>query len=86
MSNEIISDEDVAGFADWAMHFATDNDMSVGDLRECIETMYWAENNPEEAMQGIRTYWANAGQGFREVDFNFRGAIKSKMDTYFEGD
>lgn len=46
-------------------------------LREDHALLEWAEANPEPAMKEIQSWWATAGAGFREVSFNFSGAIVS---------
>lgn len=39
------------------------------------ERMDFAHSNPELVMSLINSWWTNAGRGFREVEFNFRGCI-----------
>lgn len=51
-------------------------------VKKDTELLDWAENHPEFAMSRITAFWAHAGRGFREMNFNFRGAIEDAMESY----
>ncbi len=40
----------------------------------------WAEHHPEAFHTVMNSWWANAGRGHREIQFNWRGAIDDAIE------
>jgi hypothetical protein len=60
-------------------HLVEENDKLRSKITEDTKRLDWAERNPEAFRHAMSVDWANAGSGFREVQFNWRGTIDHAM-------
>lgn len=51
----------------------------LAEAKKDVSRLDWAEGHPEKFYGLVCNWWANAGRGFREMHFNWRGIIDGAM-------
>ena len=70
---------DYTGSAENDAEFPEQPTRELAEARKDTSRLDWAESHPEKFYELVGNWWANAGRGFREVHFNWRGLIDGAM-------